>query len=218
MALVAALLSTGALLSGSHSAARFSCRRAPSPTASAAGAYGFSARDLRSGDVVDLAKYEGKVSLIVNVASKWGLTDSNYRELQALYQQFGAEQFEVLAFPCNQFGGQEPGSPKEILDFVSKYGVTFPLFEKVDVNGPNTHPLFKYLKEQKGELLGDDVKWNFGKFLVGKDGSVLSRYAPTDSPSSIASDVEQALAGSMKGVVTPTNPLAAAAKAFKLPF
>jgi len=121
----------------------------------------------------------------------------------------------VLAFPCNQFGGQEPGSSQEILSFVSKYGVTFPLFEKVDVNGPNTHPLFKYLKAQKGELLGDDIKWNFGKFLVGSDGEVLARYPPTSSPESIAADIEKAIAGGMIGVVTPTSPMEAAKKALK---
>ena len=125
-----------------------------------------------------------------------------------------------MAFPCNQFGAQEPGSAQQIVSFVGKYGVTFPLFEKVDVNGANTHPLFKYLKDQKGELLGSDIKWNFAKFLVGKNGEVLSRYAPPDSPESIVGDIEKALAadGALKGVVTPTNPVEAAAKAFKLPW
>ena len=122
----------------------------------------------------------------------------------------------VLAFPCNQFGGQEPGSASEILDFVAKYGVTFPMFEKVDVNGINTHPLWKFLKDQQGEMLGDDIKWNFGKFLVGRDGEVLARYAPPDSPQSIEGDIQKALAGEMKGVVTPTNPVAAVGKALKL--
>lgn len=125
----------------------------------------------------------------------------------------------VLAFPCNQFGGQEPGTAQDILSFVSKYGVTFPLFEKIDVNGPNTHPLFKHLKAQKGELLGDDIKWNFGKFLVGSDGEVLARYPPTSSPESIAADIEKAIAGGMVGVVPPTNPamnpVEAAKKALK---
>lgn len=106
----------------------------------------------------------------------------------------GSQGFEVLGFPCNQFGGQEPGTAQEILSFVSTYGVTFPLFEKIDVNGINTHPLYKYLKEQKSEMLGSDIKWNFAKFLVGKDGTVLSRYAPTTSPSSIESDIVAALA------------------------
>jgi len=111
----------------------------------------------------------------------------------------------VLAFPCNQFGGQEPGSAQEILDFVAKYGATFPMFEKIDVNGPNTHPLFKYLKAQKGELLGSDIKWNFAKFLIGRDGNVIQRYAPTSNPDSIEPDIKKAVAESMKGVVTPTG-------------
>lgn len=144
------------------------------------------------------------------------MTDSNYKELVAVYDRYRSEGFEVLAFPCNQFGGQEPGSATEILNFVKGYGVTFPIFEKVDVNGPNTHPLFKYLKSQKGELLGNDIKWNFGKFLIGRDGTVLSRYAPTSSPESIAPDIESALKADadVKGVVTPTSPVEAAKKAF----
>lgn len=133
-----------------------------------------------------------------------------------LYERFGPDEFVVLGFPCNQFGGQEPGSSKEILDFVSSYGVTFPLFEKVDVNGLNTHPLFSYLKAEQDELGGSDIKWNFAKFLIARDGSVLRRYAPTSSPASLVGDIEQALDGSIKGVVTPTNPIAAAAKALKL--
>ena len=144
------------------------------------------------------------------------MTDANYKELQPLYERYASDGFVVLGFPCNQFGGQEPGSAHEILNFVSKYGVTFPLFQKVDVNGANTHPLFKYLKEQKGELLGNDIKWNFAKFLVGRDGQVISRYAPTSSPESIEPDIKKALATEyVKGVVTPT---AAAKPAFKLPF
>jgi len=138
------------------------------------------------------------------------LTDTNYRELQALYARYGPDEFVVLGFPCNQFGGQEPGSAQEILDFVAGYGVTFPLFEKVDVNGANTHPLYKFLKEEKSELLGADIKWNFGKFLVGRDGTVLERYAPTTSPESISGDIEAALKGEKKGVVAPINPFASA--------
>jgi len=117
------------------------------------------------------------------------LTDANYRELQPLYESLKPKGFVVLAFPCNQFGGQEPGSPEEIRAFVDGYGVTFPIMRKVDVNGPNTHPLWKYLKEQKGELLGSDIKWNFAKFLVGKDGSVVKRYPPTTPPSAIEADI-----------------------------
>jgi len=131
------------------------------------------------------------------------LTDTNYRELQAIYDRYSSQGFVVLGFPCNQFGAQEPGSSQDIIKFAGKYGVTFPMFEKIDVNGPNTHPLYKYLKEQKGELLGSDIKWNFGKFLVGREGQVLSRYAPTANPESIAGDIEKAL-NAQKGVVTPT--------------
>lgn len=121
------------------------------------------------------------------------MTDTNYRELQSLYERLGPEKFVVLAFPCNQFGAQEPGTPDEIRAFTDGYGVTFPLFSKIDVNGPNTHPLFAYLKKQKGELLGDDIKWNFAKFLIGSDGTVLSRYGPPQSPSSIEGDIVKAL-------------------------
>lgn len=110
-----------------------------------------------------------------------------------MYQRLGPKGFVVLGFPCNQFGGQEPGTPAEIKAFTDGYGVTFPLFSKVDVNGPNTHPLFAYLKKQKGELLGDDIKWNFAKFLIGKDGTVLQRYGPPQSPSTIENDVVKAL-------------------------
>lgn len=148
------------------------------------------------------------------------MTDTNYRELQPLYEKLEPQGFVVLAFPCNQFGGQEPGSADEILSFVSQYGVSFPMLAKVDVNGPNTHPLWKFLKAQKGELLGDDIKWNFAKFLVGRDGSVISRYGPQESPSSIEADILAALAndGSSKGVVTPTKQGASLFGGFKLPF
>jgi len=133
----------------------------------------------------------------------------NYRELQELYQRLSPQGFTVLAFPCNQFGGQEPGTAQEILDFgSSKYGVTFPLFEKVDVNGPNTHPLWAHLKKEKGELFGSDIKWNFAKFLVGRRGQVLERYGPQTPPSDIEGDVTKALAEAppaVKGVVTPTG-------------
>ena len=140
------------------------------------------------------------------------MTDANYKELQSLYERYASDGFVVLGFPCNQFGGQEPGTPDEILNFVAKYGVTFPLFEKVDVNGANTHPLFKYLKEQKGELLGNDIKWNFAKFLVGRDGGVLKRYPPQVAPSAIEGDIVEALKAEspvVSGVVAPTGAAAA---------
>lgn len=126
------------------------------------------------------------------------MTDANYRGLQVLQDKYGSQKFAVLAFPCNQFGGQEPGSSSDIEAFAAKYSATFPMFEKVDVNGPNTHPLFAYLKGKKGELLGADIKWNFAKFLVGRDGSVINRYAPTSGPESIDADIAKALAQPMK--------------------
>lgn len=106
-----------------------------------------------------------------------------------MYSRLRSRKFEVLAFPCNQFGAQEPGSAAEIRKFVKGYGVTFPMFAKIDVNGPNTFPLYKYLKEEKGELLGSDIKWNFAKFLIKPDGTVAKRYGPQTSPSSIESDI-----------------------------
>ena len=117
------------------------------------------------------------------------MTDTNYRELQALHAKLQPQGFVVLAFPCNQFGGQEPGSPEEIRSFADGYGASFPIFTKVDVNGINTHPLWKYLKKSKGELLGDDIKWNFAKFLVDKDGNVVQRYPPTQASSAIEADI-----------------------------
>jgi glutathione peroxidase len=121
------------------------------------------------------------------------LTDTNYRELVELYSALESRGFVVLAFPCNQFGAQEPGSAAEIAKFVAKYDVTFPVFAKVDVNGPNEFPLFKYLKGEKGGMLGRDIKWNFAKFLVGRDGSVLQRYGPQVAPSAIKADILSAL-------------------------
>lgn len=138
----------------------------------------------------------------------------NYRQLSAMQQRLGEQGFTVMAFPCNQFGSQEPGTSEQILAFAAKYGATFPMFEKVDVNGPNTHPLFKHLKAAKGGFLGADIKWNFGKFLVGRDGEVLARYGPQQSPESFEADVLAALAkprtDTMKGVVTPTGAAVAA--------
>lgn len=126
------------------------------------------------------------------------MTDSNYKGLVALHERHQASGFEVLAFPCNQFGAQEPGTPEEILEFVSKYNVKFPMFEKVDVNGPNTHPLFNFMKSEQKEpgmaaFLGNDIKWNFAKFLISRDGEVLARYPPTTSPEAIEADIIQQL-------------------------
>jgi glutathione peroxidase len=141
-----------------------------------------------------LVDWHGKVLLIVNVASRCGLTPQ-YTGLEALQRKYTARGFEVLGFPCNQFGAQEPGSAEEIRDFCStRYDVTFPMFAKVDVNGGDAHPLWRHLKEQKPGLLGiEAIKWNFTKFLVDREGRVIKRYAPTDEPSTIERDIEAAL-------------------------
>jgi glutathione peroxidase len=152
----------------------------------------FSATTL-SGDERDLSEYAGKVVVVVNTASRCGLTPQ-YDGLQALYDTYADRGLVILGFPCNQFARQEPGSADEVATFCEQsYGVTFPMFAKVDVNGNNAHPLFKWLRAEKGGLLGSSIKWNFTKFLVGRDGSVIERYAPTSSPASLAQDIEAAL-------------------------
>ena len=147
------------------------------------------------GTEADLSDYSGQVLLIVNTASACGYTPQ-YRGLQALYQRFKDQGFSVLGFPCNQFGGQEPGTADDIRDFCEqKFSVTFPLFAKIDVNGPNTHPLYQQLKSAKPGLLGSqDIKWNFTKFLVGKDGKVLARFEPMVTPEEIAAQLDGLLA------------------------
>ena len=154
----------------------------------------FSANSL-SGTPVDLAAYRGKVLLIVNTASECGFTPQ-YKGLEEVHQQFRDKGVEVLGFPCNQFGGQEPGSADEIGAFCEKnYGVTFPLFAKIDVNGDNAHPLFRHLKQQARGLMGTEaIKWNFTKFLVKKDGTVHKRYAPQTAPKELMRDIEKLLA------------------------
>ncbi|MCW2858203.1 MAG: glutathione peroxidase [Marmoricola sp.] len=152
----------------------------------------FSANTL-SGQEQDLAAYAGKVVLVVNTASKCGLTPQ-FEGLETLYEKYVAEGLVVLGFPCNQFASQDPGTSDEIGEFCTKnYGVTFPMFEKIDVNGKDTHPLYKWLKSEQGGMLSM-IKWNFTKFLIGRDGTVIERYAPTTSPESIAGDIEKALA------------------------
>jgi glutathione peroxidase len=156
--------------------------------------YDFSTTSLQ-GQPLELSSFKDKVVLIVNTASKCGFT-TQYTGLQKLYDSFAAKGLVVLGFPCNQFGGQEPGSTEDIQSFCQvNYGVTFPLSEKVDVNGGNAHPLYKYLTAAKPGLLGlKDIKWNFTKFLVDRQGNVVKRYAPTDTPESIAQDIESLLA------------------------
>lgn len=140
-----------------------------------------------------LGQYGGKVLLIVNTASQCGLTPQ-YADLEALYRRFEPQGFAVLGFPCNQFGSQEPGSEDEIAQFCeTHYGVTFPMFAKIDVNGTHAHPLYRFLKSQKGGLLGSAIKWNFTKFLVDRSGRVVSRHAPTTTPESLAREIETLL-------------------------
>uniref|UniRef100_J3MBX2 Glutathione peroxidase n=1 Tax=Oryza brachyantha TaxID=4533 RepID=J3MBX2_ORYBR len=135
------------------------------------------------GKDVSLSKFKGRPLLIVNVASQCGLTTANYTELSHLYEKYKAQGFEILAFPCNQFGAQEPGSNPQIKQFAcTRFKAEFPIFDKVDVNGPNTAPIYKFLKSSAGGFLGDLVKWNFEKFLVDKNGKVVERYPPTTSP------------------------------------
>jgi glutathione peroxidase len=142
------------------------------------------------GKHLTMRKYKGRVLLIVNVASKCGYTPQ-YAGLEALHRKYGKRGLAVLGFPCDQFGHQEPGNEADIQSFCSlTYDVTFPMFAKVDVNGPEAHPLYRHLKSvQKGLLGTSAVKWNFTKFLVGRDGTVLRRYAPTDTPDKIESDL-----------------------------
>jgi glutathione peroxidase len=146
------------------------------------------------GSPLDLHDYEDKALLIVNVASKCGLTPQ-YEGLEKLHEQYASRGFEVLGFPCNQFGAQEPGNAEEIANFCSlTYDVTFPVFAKIDVNGSGADPLYGELKKQAPGFLGTEgIKWNFTKFLVGRDGQVVERYAPTTKPAEIAADVEKLL-------------------------
>jgi glutathione peroxidase len=155
--------------------------------------YDFSAKTIDGGEQA-LDAYRGKAMLIVNVASKCGFTPQ-YEGLEALYRKFKGQGLVVLGFPCDQFGHQEPGNEAEIKNFCSlTYDVSFPMFAKIDVNGSHTHPLWKYLKHEAKGLLGSEaIKWNFTKFLVGKDGEVVKRYAPADTPKSLEKDVAAAL-------------------------
>lgn len=154
--------------------------------------YDFSAR-LNTGEEQSLSEYRDKVLLIVNTASECGFT-SQYAGLQALQDRFGPRGFSVLAFPCNQFGGQEPHSDAEIASFCERtFRTTFPLFAKIDVNGSRAHPLYEWLKSQKRGLLGRDIRWNFTKYLVDRDGTVLARFAPATKPDRIATEIEDLL-------------------------
>ena len=155
--------------------------------------YDFSAQAL-DGREVPLSDYRGRVLLIVNTASKCGFTPQ-YEGLEALNRRYADKGLVVLGFPCNQFGAQEPGAAEEIASFCSlTYDVTFPMFAKIDVNGPATHPLYAFLKSQRKGLLGSEgIKWNFTKFLVGRDGQVVERFAPTTKPEDLSSSIEKLL-------------------------
>jgi glutathione peroxidase len=154
--------------------------------------YDFNAKSL-VGEDTPLRQYEGKVLLIVNTASACGFTPQ-YKGLEGLQQKFGARGFSVLGFPCNQFGRQEPGSATEIGEFcTSNYAVTFPMFDKIDVNGNDAHPLYQYLRREKSGLLGSAIKWNFTKFLVDRSGKVVARYASIATPESLTKDIEALL-------------------------
>ncbi|MEN9539339.1 MAG: hypothetical protein RLZZ126_1574 [Pseudomonadota bacterium] len=155
--------------------------------------YDFSANSIQ-GKSVKLSRFKGQAMLIVNTASACGFTPQ-FGGLEELHQTYGARGLVVLGFPCNQFGAQDSGSNAEIAEFCQlNYGVSFPMMEKIDVNGGGAHPLFAYLTEEAPGLLGSKaIKWNFTKFLVGKDGRVVKRYAPTDTPESLAADIEAVL-------------------------
>ena len=156
--------------------------------------YDFEARNI-DGNAQKLDQYKGKALLVVNVASKCGFTPQ-YKGLEQIYRKFKDRGFEILGFPCDQFGHQEPGNEEEIKQFCSTtYDVSFPMFAKVDVNGEKAHPLYQYLKHEKPGVLGTEkIKWNFTKFLIDKNGKVMERYAPTDTPAAIAKDLEKVLA------------------------
>ena len=157
--------------------------------------YNFEAQTI-TGQTVPLKAYEGRVLLIVNTASACGFTPQ-FKGLQALWQQYEAQGLTVLGFPSNEFGGQDPGANDEIASFCElNYGVSFPMMAKIEVNGKSAHPLYQWLKGEKPGLLGSEgIKWNFTKFLVGRDGQVIKRYAPQDAPEKMAKDIEAALAG-----------------------
>jgi glutathione peroxidase len=154
--------------------------------------YDFTAKTL-DGKEKTLADYAGRVVLVVNTASKCGFTPQ-YKGLQELHEAYADKGLAIIGFPCNQFGGQEPGGSGEIEEFCQvNYGVTFQMMEKINVNGDDAHPLYKWLREQKSGVMGNKIKWNFTKFLIGKDGQVLERYAPATKPEKISDDIEKAL-------------------------
>ncbi|XP_043476797.1 probable phospholipid hydroperoxide glutathione peroxidase isoform X3 [Leptopilina heterotoma] len=158
---------------------------------SATSIYDFTAKSIK-GEDVPLSNYKGHVCIIVNVASKCGLTKTNYKELNELYDKYAESNgLRILAFPCNQFNGQEPGTSDDICSFANREKVKFDLFDKIDVNGDNTHPLWKYLKKEQGGTLGSFIKWNFTKFIVNKEGKVVERHGPNVDPNSMDSNLQK---------------------------
>ncbi|MBO5354156.1 MAG: glutathione peroxidase [Lachnospiraceae bacterium] len=156
------------------------------------GIYDYKVKD-KQGEEVSLKDYEGKVLLIVNTATGCGFTPQ-FEGLQDLYEKYQQKGFEILDFPCNQFGNQAPGSDEEITEFCSsRYGITFPQFAKIDVNGTQEAPLFTYLKSRKKGLMGSNIKWNFTKFLVDRTGTVVERFAPVKAPEDLAAAIEKLL-------------------------
>ncbi|EPS65586.1 glutathione peroxidase, partial [Genlisea aurea] len=155
--------------------------------------FDFTVKDAKNNDL-DLSIYRGKVLLIVNVASKCGMTNSNYTELNQIYDQYKKQGLEILAFPCNQFGEEEPESNDIISEFVcSRFKSKFPVLSKVEVNGDNAAPIYRFLKRGKWGIFGDDIQWNFAKFLVDRNGQAVERYYPTTSPLTIERDIRKLL-------------------------
>lgn len=155
--------------------------------------YNFKANTI-TGEEISMSQYKGKVLLVVNVASECGFTPQ-YEGLETLYQTYKKEGFEILAFPCNQFGGQEPGTSEQIQNFCNvKFNTTFPLFEKIDVNGDTAHPLYVFLKNEAPGFLGSQsIKWNFTKFLLDNNGAVIARYGSSTKPKEIAKEIKKEL-------------------------
>lgn len=154
--------------------------------------YDFTVKDVKGNDV-SLADYKGKVLLIVNTATGCGFTPQ-YDGLQALYEKYEAHGLAILDFPCNQFGNQAPGTEEEIVSFCKgRFGITFPQFAKIEVNGENESPLYTYLKSQKGGVLGSKIKWNFTKFLIDREGNVVERFAPTVTPENMEAKIKELL-------------------------
>lgn len=177
-------LSTGAfLIHKTAASSTLSLPRYFSSIMAQSNIYDFTATDIDGNSVKLGDKYADHVCIIVNVASKWGKTAVNYKQLVELFNKYSeTEGLRILAFPCNQFGGQEPGTNEEIKAFAEGYGVKFDMYSKIDVNGSNAHPLFDYLKSKQGGTLGNFIKWNFTKFVVDKNGIPVARFGPTDDP------------------------------------